>query len=169
MQQNITKSAMLNGLIIGCFLSIKFILSAQKGSFLPLMAFAISISIIFILYNTAIRFRDTICEGVIEYRQAYTYIFKIYVYGSIISSLTMLIYTRFFDTSFLDLLLNQNLKFYESFHLKMDNSSVEVLSTIYRPAPFALLNLIGSVIVGGFWGLILANFVKKEKSIFDEN
>ena len=116
----------------------------------------------------AIRFRENEGGGSIEYGQAFSFIFRIYLYGAIISSLVMLIYTKFIDTVLLDMLLDQNLKMYETFKLKVDDSLYNTFNNIYKPAPYALVNVFGSTIVGTFWGLILAAFVKKEKSIFDE-
>ena len=147
---------------------MKFIFSTQKSGMLSYLAFAISISIIVLLYRMAIRFRENEGGGSIEYGQAFSFIFRIYLYGAIISSLVMLIYTKFIDTVLLDMLLDQNLKMYETFKLKVDDSLYNTFNNIYKPAPYALVNVFGSTIVGTFWGLILAAFVKKEKSIFDE-
>ena len=49
MQQNITKSAKFNGLIVGVLLSLKFILSAQKLNFMAFLALFISIFIIVLI------------------------------------------------------------------------------------------------------------------------
>jgi len=168
MQPNITKSAMLNGPIVGILLSLKFIFSAQKSDILATLALFISALIILVLYKMAIRFRDTHFEGTIKYSQAYNFLFQTYLFGSIISSFVVLIYTSFIDTNYLAYLLDVLLKMYDSYKFSIDDKTLKVLETIYKPAPFSLFNIFSSMIVGIFWGLILAAFVKKEKTIFEE-
>lgn len=169
MQPNITKSAMVDGLLIGLLLSVKFILSAQKLSFLALLALLISVFIIVALFRMAIRFRETQCNGVIKYRQAFHYVFLVYFYGSIISSFVLLIYTSFIDTNFLNLQFDILMKTYENLKIVIDDKSFKILESIYTvPAPYALLNVFAGMLGGLFWGLILAAFVKKEKSIFEK-
>ncbi len=169
MQQNITKSAKFNGLIVGVLLSLKFILSAQKLNFMAFLALFISIFIIVALYRMAIRFRDSECGGSIKYKQALLYIFLIYVFGSIISAFVILLYTSFIDKSFLGLQFNVFMKIYDSWKMSFDDKSFKALEYLYTvPAPYALLNVFAGLFSGGFWGLILAGFIKKEKSIFEE-
>jgi len=169
MQQNITKSAKFNGLIVGVLLSLKFILSAQKSNLFAFLALFISILIIVALYRMAIRFRDLEGGGTIKYKQALLYIFLIYVFGSIISSFVVLLYTSFIDKSYLGLQFNVLMKIYDSWKITFDDKSFKALEYLYTvPAPYALLNVFAGIIGGGFWGLILAGFVKKEKNIFEE-
>lgn len=167
MQPNITKSAMLNGLYMGLLLSLKFIFSSQKLNLFGIIALFISIFIVFLLYRKSIHFRDTECDGVIKYGQAFSYIFLIYFFGSIISSFVALIYTSMIDTNLLNTMLNFSLKMYESFKFTIDDKTYKMYETIYKPAPFALLNIVASMFTGAFWGLILAAFVKKDKGIFE--
>jgi len=64
-------------------------------------------------------------------------------------------------------MINEVLKVYDSINFPIDDNVSSLMETIYKPAPFALLNLFSSAIVAAFWGLILAAFVKKDKSIFE--
>ncbi|MDR3651688.1 MAG: DUF4199 domain-containing protein [Paludibacter sp.] len=168
MQQNIKNSARLNGLIVGVMLSLKFVLSAQKYDVLASFSLFISILIVFVLYRMSARFRDTKCEGTISYKHAFSYIFQVYVYGSIISSFVILLYTSFVDTNYLGSMLDVILKLYEKINMRFDDKTYKVFETMYKPAPFAILNIISSLFVGAFWGLILAAFLKKEKSVFED-
>ena len=168
MQPNITKSALYNFHIIGLFLSVKFILTTLKYEVSQLFAIFISVYIIFFLYRMAINFRDTEFKGRMNYGQAFKYIFLIYLFGSVISSIVMLIYTSFIDKHFLDLLLDSTLKMYEQFKFPLDNKTISLYEHTYKPIQYSLLNIFLSSIVGTFWSLILAGFVKKEKSIFEE-
>lgn len=157
---------MLNGLIIGLFISVKFIFSSLKYNIFTFLALFVSISIIIILYRMVIHFRDTECEGTIKYSHAFSYIFLVYFYGSILSSFIILIYTRFIDTNLLSTMLDTLMKLYDSFKFPIDDKTYTFLQTVYKPEPYSLLNIFSSIFSGAFWGLILAGFVKKEKSIF---
>ncbi len=168
MQQSILNSAKINGLIIGALISLKFVLGAQNNSILSLIALAISISIVLTLFRTATTFRDKNCEGSITYKHAFSFIFQMYLFGSIISSLVMLVYTQFIDKEYLDLLMNETLKMYEKMGISIDDKSYEYINLFFKPAAYALINLFGAIFGGAFWGLILAAFVKKEKSIFEK-
>ena len=167
MQPNITKSALYNFHFVGLLLSVKFILSAQKYSILASFALFISISLVFILYRMSIHLRDNEYNGTIKYGQAFSYIFLVYLFGSIVSSIVIVIYTSFIDTHYLATNLDILLKLYDSYNFPVDDKTAAVLQAIYKPVPFSLINIISSMIGGTFWGLILAAFVKKEKSIFE--
>ena len=80
----------------------------------------------------------------------------------------MLIYTKFIDATYLENMLNAQLKIYDTFKFHMDDQSYNLLEKFYKPATFALGNIIGSLIIGTFWGLILSAFIKREKGIFEE-
>lgn len=168
MQPNIFRSSMHNGLILGVLLSLKFLFSTPNNSVLSFVALLISILIVFALYKLAIRFRENECGGIIKYGQAFKYIFQVYFFGTIIASLVILIYTRFFNPGYLEFTLNSLLKMYDNFKFPIDDTTHKLMETLYKPAPYALLNIFSSMFVGAFWGLILASFVKKEKSIFEK-
>lgn len=167
MQPNITKSALYNFHFVGLLLSVKFILSAQKYSILASFALFISILLVFILYRMSTHLRDNEYNGTIKYGQAFSYIFLVYLFGSIVSSIVIVIYTSFIDTHYLATNLDILLKLYDSYNFPVDDKTAAVLQAIYKPVPFSLINIISSMIGGTFWALILAAFVKREKSIFE--
>ncbi|MGB4415952.1 MAG: DUF4199 domain-containing protein [Paludibacter sp.] len=167
MEQSMKKTAMTNGLIIGGMLSLKFLLSTINSGIISIVTFSISIIIIFALYRLATRYRDNECVGIINYSRAFSFIFQVYFYGSIVSSLVTLIYAGYINKEYLDAMINEVLKVYDSINFPIDDNVYSLMETINKPAPFALLNLFSSAIVAAFWGLILAAFVKKDKSIFE--
>jgi len=167
MQPNITKSAFRNFHFVGLLLSVRFILSAQKFQFLVSLALFISVLLIFVLYRMSVHYRDNQCHGTIKYGQAFRYIFLIYLFGSIVSSIVMVIYTSLIDTHYLTNTLDVLMKLYDSYKFPVDDKTYAVLQTIYKPVPFGMINVFFSMIAGAFWGLILAAFVKREKSIFE--
>jgi hypothetical protein len=168
MQPKILKSALYNFHIIGLMLTLKFILSAQKNNILASFAIIISVFIIFVLYKMAVHFCETEYNGIIKYGQAFSYIFLLYFFGSIVSSIVIFIYTSFIDTNFLGMTLEMVLKMYDDIKYPLDDKMTKILETIYKPTTYSFLNIFFSMIVAAFWGLILAAFVKKEKSIFEK-
>lgn len=159
---------MQNGLIIGALLSLKFLFSTQENLFFSILTLSLSVFIIFALYMLAVRFRETECEGIISYKRAFSFIFQIYFFGTILSGLVMLVYTQFIDTSYLGKLSDNILKLYEAAGYPIDDNLQKFFEIMYKPAKYALLSIFASVFAGAFWGAILAAFVKKEKSIFEQ-
>lgn len=167
MVQNSNNSAMQNGLIAGALIALKFFLAVFKIPVLSSFTFVISIAIVVFLFIAAKRYRDTANNGAMTYNEAFGYVFRVYFYGAIIGSLVVLIYA-FINVDFLAVMLNDILLMYDKINFPIDDNTMKVLNTIFKPAPYALFNLFGSAIVAAFWALILALFLKKEKSIFEE-
>lgn len=167
MDENIKKTAMLNGLIVGGLMSLKFLLGTSKLGFISFLALVVSVGILLFMYRFAVEYRDKENSGILSYGQAFRFLFQIYFYGSIVLSLIILLYSTFINKVYLEGMENEVLKMYEALNFPIDDSMVDVMETMYKPAPFAMLNLFAGVLGGLFWGLILAAFVKKEKSIFE--
>jgi len=168
MEQNSEKSSVLNGLLyLGGLISLKFLLSAPKIGFLNVIAFFISVLILFLLYKFAIQYRENNRNGVISYGKAFSFMFRIYFYGSIISAFIMLIYTSFINKDYFASLMNDVLKMYETMGITIDDRTYGVIETFYQPIPMFFLNILSGAIAAAFWSLIVAAFVKKEKSIFE--
>lgn len=164
MQPTILKSSLNNFHIVGLLLTIKFILSVQKNNLLASFSIIISVFIVFVLYRMAIHFCDTEFKGLISYGQAFFYIFLIYFFGSIVSSIVIWIYISFIDTNFLGLTLDAVLKMYDNLQIPHDDKTNKLLEIFYKPAAYSFINVFFSMIVGAFWGLILAAFIRKEKN-----
>ena len=161
-----TKSAILNFHFIGLLLSAKFLFSTQKYSIIAFLSLVASVYIIFEMYRIAIRFRETECNGHINYSKSFIYLFLIYILGTVVSSIVILIYTQFINKDFLELSLNSLMKMYESMKIHIDNQTYTLIEKIFKPLQYSLFNLFVSLITATFWSLILATFVKKEKTIF---
>lgn len=176
MQQNTSNSAMKTGLIVGVILSVQFIMGTVNNYLFSFVALFINFYIIYWLYRQAVRFRDTENNGIISYWKSFFYLFQIYIYGSIILSLTLLIYTSLINQNYLPNLLNETLKYYDNvlkdfyenvLKINVTDEMYNYFEATYKPAPFALMNILSGAMYITFWGLILAAFVKKDKSIFE--
>ena len=167
MNENNKKTAMLNGLVVGGMMSIKFLLGTSTIVFIGFLGLIVSVGILVLLYRFAIAYRGKENEGTITYKQAFGFIFQVYFYGSIVLSLIVLLYTTFINQTYLESMTNEMLKMYDKINFPVDDELVTMMETMYKPAPFALLNLFVGGIVGAFWASIFAAFIKKEKSIFE--
>lgn len=167
MVQNFNKSAMQNGLIAGALIAINFLLTVLNIPLLSFLSFLISIGTVVFLFYAARRFRVAENGDAMTFGEAFSYVFRVYFYGAVIGSLVMFIYTMI-NVDFLAVLLNDTLMLYENMNFPIDDTSYDLINSIFKPAPYALFSLFGSAIVAAFWGLILAIFLKKEKSIFGE-
>ncbi len=167
MVQNFNKSAMQNGLIAGALIALKFLFTTIKIPLLSSITIFISIGIVVFLFYAAKRFRVAENGDAFSLGEAFSYVFRVYFYGAVIGSLVVLIYTMI-NVDFLKILLNDTLMIYEKMNIPIDDTTSDLLKTIFKPAPYALFNLFSSAIVAAFWGLILGLFLKKEKSIFEE-
>jgi lipoprotein signal peptidase len=167
MIQNSNKSAMQNGLIAGALIALKFLFTALKIPVLSSLTFFISIGIVVFLFYVAKRFRVSENGDTMTFGEAFGYVFRVYFYGAVIGSLVVLVYTLI-NVEFLAILLNDTLMLYDKINIPIDDTTYDMLNSIFKPAPYALFNLFGSAIVAAFWGLILGLFLKKEKSIFEE-
>jgi lipoprotein signal peptidase len=167
MVQNFNKSAMQNGLIAGALIALKFLFTTIKIPLLSSITIFISIGIVVFLFYATKRFRVAENGDAFSLGEAFSYVFRVYFYGAVIGSLVVLIYTMI-NVDFLAILLNDTLMIYEKMNIPIDDTTYDLLNTIFKPAPYALFNLFSSAIVAAFWGLILGLFLKKEKSIFEE-
>lgn len=168
MQRNITKSAMHSGLIMGGLFSINFLLSITKSTPLILLSYALAAIIVVTMYRLSIRHRDVDCEGDISYGKAFWYILLTFFYAAIISTVIKYIYFQFINTSYLETMFQESMKMMEKMKFPMDDMTIQQTEKIYKPASFSLIFIFTNVFMGSIVGLIMAAFVKKEKSIFEE-
>jgi len=166
MHSTIRKSAMQNGLIIGLLLSLEFIFSTQKNFFLGSLSLVISIYIVILMYKLSINFRESEYSGSISYWKAASYVFQIYYFGLILLFLIVFFYTSRIDTSYLKLIEESTLKLYQSRGFKFNDMELKILDKFCEPLVFTSIKIFFGLLLGAFWALILAAFVKKEKSIF---
>jgi hypothetical protein len=168
MQPTIMKSAMQNGLIMGVIFSINFLLSASKILPLVVITYAIAVTIVFLIYRYTIRFRDLECNGEISYGRAFSYIILLFFYAALISTAVKYIFFRFINPGFLDTMFQDTMKMMQVMKMSMNNAEIDQTQKMFTPLSFSMLYIWSNVIMGVIVGLIMAVFVKKDKSIFEE-
>jgi len=168
MEQNSERSSINYGLLyLGGLISLKFLLSAPKIGFLSAISFFISILILFLLYKFAVQNREQNHGGIISFGKAFSFMFKIYFFGSIISAVIMLIYSGFINKDYFASMMNDVLKMYENMGIELDDKTYGVIEVLYKPVPMFFMNILSGAITAAFWAVIFSGFVKKEKSIFE--
>jgi len=167
MQQNIVKSAMINGLIMGVIFSFNFLIALPKSSIMALLSMAITCIIVVMMYRMAVKFRDNECEGIISYGKSLWYIILTFFFASLIVAIVKFFYVQFINKEFLDNLLQESFKLIESLKIPIDEDMYSQLEKMMSPIGFAAQTIWSIVLYGVILGLILAFFVKKEKSIFE--
>jgi uncharacterized membrane protein len=155
-------------LIIGALLSLEFLFSTMKDNPMSEFSLVISILIIVFIYIKANNFRVQHYDGTMKFGQAFSYIFQVYIFGAILNSLAIFLYTQFYNPVPLEIVKDSTIKMYESMNIKIDDLTYNMFTVLYKPAPFAFVMLFSSLFSGCFWGLILAAFVKKDKDIFTQ-
>lgn len=168
MHRNIIKSAMNSGLIMGGIFSVNFILSVSKITALMLMTYVVAIFIITTMYHMSIRFRDKECEGAITYGKAFLYILFTFFYAALISSIVKYIYFQFINPAYLANMFQESMKMMEKLKFPVTDDSSSQMESMLKPVNYSFLYIWMNIIMGTLVGLIMAAFVKKEKSIFDE-
>lgn len=168
MQPNMMKSAMQNGLILGVIFSINFLFSVSKITAVMLFTYVVAVIILIMLYKIAIRFRDIECQGVISYGKAFLYILLIFFYAALISTAVKFIYLRFIDQTYLETTFQETMKMLEAMKFPMKSVEIERTENMFKPLNFSLLYIWSNMLIGTFVGLIMAAFIKKEKSVFNQ-
>jgi len=168
MQPSITKSAMLNGLIMGVIFSINFLFSVSKVTSLIMFTNIIAILIVVWVYRTTVKFRDNECEGFISYWRAFSYILYTFFFAALISSVVKFIYFQFINPAYLDSIYQDTMKMLTAWKYPIDDAMEEQTKKMLKPASYTLVYIWINALLGIIVGLILAGFIKKNKTIFEE-
>ena len=168
MQPSISKSAMFNGLIMGVIFSINFLLSVSKNTTLVLLTNVIAVLIVVGIYRQSVRFRDTECEGFISYWKSFSLILLTFFYAALISSVVKYIYFQFINPDYLDQMFQESMKMMRTMKFQITDESTDQMKSMLKPATYTLVYVWINVLMGAIVGFIMAAFIKKEKSIFEE-
>lgn len=167
MQNNIIKSSMINGLIMGAIFTVNFFITVPKNSLLGFISLVLACIIVVLMYRMAIRFRDNECGGNITYGKSLLYTILTFFFGALIVAIVKFFYVQFIDKEFLDNLLQESFKVIESLKVPMDEEKYNQLEKMMTPVGFVAQTIWANVFYGTIVGLFISIFVKKAKSIFE--
>ena len=168
MQPSITKSAMFNGLIMGVIFSINFLFSVSKITSLVVLTNVIAILIIIGIYRMAMQFRDTECNGIITYSKAFSLILLTFFFAAIISSVVKFVYFQFINPDYLDQMFQETMKVLNKMKFPVNDEMINQTKSMLKPVNYTFVYIWTNVFFGLIVGLIMAAFIKKEKSILEE-
>ena len=168
MQRKIINSAMLNGLIMGFLFSINFLFSISKNTTFLLLSYTLAAIIVVTMYRMSVRHRDVDCEGVISYGKAFLFILLTFFYAALISTVVKYVYFQFINTGYLENMFQESIKMMQLLKFPMNDAEIAQMESMFKPASFSLIYIWTNLLLGTIVGLIMAAFVKKNKSIFEE-
>ena len=168
MQPNIFKASMFNGIIMGVIFSVNFLFSVSKITLLITFTNIIAVLIVVLIYRLSVKFRDTECEGFITYRKAFLYILYSFFFAALISSVVKYIYFQYINPSYLESMFQETMKMLTSMKYPITDAVETQTRSMLKPASYTLIYIWVNVFMGLIVGLIMAAFIKKEKSIFKE-
>lgn len=166
------KHSMNYGLIMGIGLVAMSLLVYLVGIVKPpfwvnLINYAIIIGVI--VYGTK-KYRDEILEGAITYGQALGFGVMISLFASIIVAFYMLLYTTVIDPGFIDKIMEITEE--ELVSKGMSDDQIEAALSMSKkfmsPMFMTISTFFGNLFTGTIFSLITSIFLKKEKSLFEE-
>lgn len=167
MQQNILKSTMFVGLILGILFSLNFLISLIGSGFAGFLSFIITILIVYYTYHSVIKYRDMECEGAITYGKSLTYIILSFFFAALIGAAVKFFYVTFINKEYLDTLLQETYKIMDMMKFPVTEEAYDQIEKMMSPVGFAFQSIWANVLLGLLLGLIMSIFTRKEKSIFE--
>jgi|GEM_PF-197931 len=168
MEANITKPTMRSGLILGGLFSVNFLLTIPSNVITNLLNWVVIAVIVVATLRLSKEYRDKELEGFISYGKSFLFIILSFFYASLISAFVKIIYFQFINPDYLAEIYNRTMLMMEQIGFPITDDMEKNLSSMLKPVPYSLLSIIGNMFYGLILGLIMAAFVKKEKSIFEE-
>ena len=107
MQDNIFKSTMTNGLIMGVLFFVNFLLSGSRILPLVFLSYLMIALIIVLMHRMAKRYRDVDCGGTIKYWKVFNYVVLTFLFAAIISSVFKIVYLQYINTEYLPALFEE--------------------------------------------------------------
>ena len=159
---------MFNGIIMGVIFSVNFLFSVSKITLLITFTNIIAVLIVVLIYRLSVKFRDTECEVFITYRKAFLYILYSFFFAALISSVVKYIYFQYINPSYLESMFQETMKMLTSMKYPITDAVETQTRSMLKPASYTLIYIWVNVFMGLIVGLIMAAFIKKEKSIFIE-
>jgi hypothetical protein len=102
-QPTLIQSAMFYGVFMGAFLLFRFSLNifSSEMIFLSFLVFFLTLFIPIIAYILLLRYKKSLPESEINFRQAYMFTFFLFVFASLILAISQYVYYHFINPDFL--------------------------------------------------------------------
>lgn len=164
------RHAMNYGLLVGLLFCLSFWVSTMPSvAFLQYLVIATEL---YVIYRMALHCRRTAFGGTVSYGAMLWYIVQLFMYGSLISALFKYLFYKVLKPNFLNMQVEQSLQVIEQLQLpSLSNMYDKLEETMYEtitPLNMVLQSIWFNVLAGLLVGLIMAAFLRKESSPFDD-
>lgn len=155
------------GLLVGLVFCLNFWMDTIP--FLSWMQYVIIPAEVYLIYRLARHCRDTELDGYATYGQMLWYIVQLALYASLISALFKYLYCKVLVPDFLDNQIGMMLSLAESLPTLVAQADTleTTLRQVLTPLNMAIQGMWVNLISVFFVGLVLAAFLRKEKTPFD--
>lgn len=165
-----TRYATFCGTLMGLFWLAKFTL-IPLGMVMPLLMFlflVLSICVPFVAYAMARNFRNRYCGGVMNFGEAWLFLFLTFLYASLLTAMGYYIYFRFIDGGFILNALEETVNEFVATlpQIQREQMGAQMRELIHAqrsltPITIALQQMSQNLMLGAIMALIIAPFVKK--------
>ena len=156
-------SAMKNGVSLGVIFSLNFILTPSSNAVVQVLTYVILVFIMLSTWRYTCMFRDNESGGSISFYRAFSYIFLLFFFASLISAAVKLVYLKYINTNYLSDLFAATEKVIQQLQIQMPEGYNAALSDMLSPIKFTMQTLMVDTMLGAILGLLYAPFIKREK------
>lgn len=172
MKSEALKHAMYYGMMLGGALILMFLVGLIPQPFIrSILNLGSIVLVVWLTYRFSVDCRNKLYDGTWSYGQAFWYLIRLCFYGSLVSSVVVLIYS-FVNVSFLNGLLNQSMEVLSAMEDVdgVDMSALEdSLAMLFTPQTYASIYMVSSLFCGFVTSLIVAAIVKEDNPFANQN
>lgn len=155
--------AMRWGLLIGACFAVNFLLSVSGIVWLNVLTYLIEILILVLAWRFAKNYRDQECGGVITFGRAWTYIFLLFFFASLIGGIVKFVYLQWINPEYLANILSQSMIMLEQAKIEIPQDSINLIEQLLTPIYYTFQNIMADMFLGAILGLIYAPFLKRKE------
>ena len=168
MQENIFRSAIKSGLVLGVLFIARFLITTLgSGVIVTILSWALVACIVVAMWKLSEQYRDNENEGFISFGKAFGFAVLSFLYASLISAVVRITY-YIINPNYFDDLINEALLTMEQMGTQVTVEVEQMMTVILSPVFWSFLVILGNMILGVIVGLIVAAIVQKEKGVFEE-
>jgi len=168
MQSSFVRSTVYSGHYLGLLFSVNFILRTisnpelkpSTGMHFDLSPIFVGL-IVFLSYFFLSNYKNRECEGVIDFKTSFLYVFISGFYASLLSSIVKLVYVIFINKELLSVMRNIQLEVFQKMKFPDMGYVTSITDALYQPVPFSIMFLMSDMIYVAFLALFVALIIKK--------
>lgn len=165
-----TEHAMIIGLNIGIWMSVKFFVETvqRNYSWLTVVSWLLLCFVIFKLYTAGLHYKFTECNREITFGKAWAQTVRIVFFASLVSALLKWVYLQWIDTGYLTWMYDTTMPMLERIMPDKIDEIDESFKAMLTPIRFTFYSIFYDNLWGCFIALLTAPFVVRHKFREDE-